>query len=40
MIRILAGIFLVVLCTLAVIVPSIAISEFVINYDKDDKEDK
>ena len=33
----LAVIALVLLCTLAIIVPAIAISEFVMNYNKKDK---
>lgn len=37
MIRVVAFIALILLCTLAIIVPSIAISEFVMNYDKEDK---
>ena len=37
MIRVLAVIALVLLCTLAIIVPAIAIAEFVMNYDKENK---
>ena len=37
MLRVVAVIALVLLCTLAVIVPAIAISEFVMNYNKKDK---
>ena len=37
MIRVVAFIALILLCTLAIIVPAIVISEFVMNYDKKDK---
>lgn len=37
MIRVVAFIALVLLCTLAIIVPAIAIAEFVMNDDKKDK---
>ena len=37
MIRVVAFIALILLCTLAILVPAIAISEFVMNYNKKDK---